>query len=85
MDALREITSAMGAKLWGFDEDSCKIREFGVTQDTPEGAQRSVDCSCAVGNDTFCHVVRMYRSLISSSLESFFLVNTVDLRKTSDQ
>ncbi|KAK4787702.1 hypothetical protein SAY86_011535 [Trapa natans] len=59
VDALREITSAMGANYWDFDGDSCQIRQIGVTQDPPKGAVSSINCSCAVGNDNFCHVVRI--------------------------
>ncbi|PKI69049.1 hypothetical protein CRG98_010518 [Punica granatum] len=64
VDALREITGAMGAKYWDFDADSCEIRKVGLTQDPPKGSESSIGCSCNVGNDTFCHVVRMYKSLI---------------------
>ncbi|OWM72998.1 hypothetical protein CDL15_Pgr001112 [Punica granatum] len=56
VDALREITGAMGAKYWDFDADSGKIRKVGVTQDPPKGSESSIGCSCIVGNVTFCHV-----------------------------
>ncbi|XP_031392962.1 probable LRR receptor-like serine/threonine-protein kinase RFK1 isoform X1 [Punica granatum] len=59
VDALREITGAMGAKYWDFDADSGKIRKVGVTQDPPKGSESSIGCSCIVGNVTFCHVVRI--------------------------
>ncbi|KAK4786694.1 hypothetical protein SAY86_010527 [Trapa natans] len=57
-DALREITTALGAQFWDFNEDTCEIRKFGVTLDPPKGAYTStINCSCNVGNDTFCHVI----------------------------
>ncbi|KAK4769980.1 hypothetical protein SAY87_030512 [Trapa incisa] len=49
----------MGANYWDFDGDSCQIRQIGVTKDPPKGAVSSINCSCAVGNDNFCHVVRI--------------------------
>ncbi|KAK4793991.1 hypothetical protein SAY86_011985 [Trapa natans] len=58
VDALREITTALGSRFWDFDEDTCEIRKFGVTLDPPKGAYTSsINCSCNVGADTFCHVI----------------------------
>ncbi|OWM72996.1 hypothetical protein CDL15_Pgr001110 [Punica granatum] len=42
VDALREITGAMGAKYWDFDADSCEIRKVGLTQDPPKGSESSI-------------------------------------------
>ncbi|KAK2384387.1 putative leucine-rich repeat receptor serine/threonine-protein kinase [Trifolium repens] len=59
IDALEEITSTMGATYWKFDGDSCQIKMFGLTQNSPDGSESNIDCDCSSVNDTFCHVVRI--------------------------
>lgn len=56
VNALKEITSTMGATYWNFDSDSCQIKMLGLTPKPPDGSQSSIDCECSSGNDTFCHV-----------------------------
>jgi hypothetical protein len=49
----------MGATYWKFDGDSCQIKMFGLTQNSPDGSESNIGCDCSSVNDTFCHVVRM--------------------------
>ncbi|TKY60083.1 LRR receptor serine/threonine-protein kinase RFK1 [Spatholobus suberectus] len=58
VDALKEITSTMGATYWEFDSDSCHIKMLGLTPEPPDGSQSSIDCDCTFENNT-CHVVRI--------------------------
>ncbi|XP_027931851.1 probable LRR receptor-like serine/threonine-protein kinase RFK1 isoform X2 [Vigna unguiculata] len=59
VDALREITSAMGSAYWKFDADSCSIEMVGLTQEPPAEAERSIGCNCSFEDNTVCHVVTM--------------------------
>ncbi|KAL3739799.1 hypothetical protein ACJRO7_021118 [Eucalyptus globulus] len=59
VDALHEITSAMGSTYWDFDGDNCEIRTVGLALQPPAEAESSIGCDCNIGNDTFCHVVRI--------------------------
>ncbi|KAK3431118.1 hypothetical protein EUGRSUZ_E02840 [Eucalyptus grandis] len=59
VDALREIMSAMGSTSWDFDGDNCEIRRVGLGLRLPADAESSIGCDCNIGNDTFCHVVRI--------------------------
>ncbi|KAJ1426180.1 Serine-threonine/tyrosine-protein kinase, catalytic domain [Sesbania bispinosa] len=59
VNALKEITSTMGATYWNFDSDSCQIKMVGLTPEPPDGSKSSIDCDCSSENDTFCHVVRI--------------------------
>jgi len=65
VDALREITSAMGSAYWKFDADSCSIEMVGLTQEPPAEAERSIGCNCSFEDNTVCHVVTMYDYEIS--------------------
>jgi len=56
----------MGSTYWDFDGDNCEIRTVGLALQPPAEAESSIGCDCNIGNDTFCHVVRMYKSLIES-------------------
>lgn len=58
VDALKEITSTMGATYWDFDGDSCHIKMLGLTREPPKRSQNSIDCDCTFENNT-CHVVRI--------------------------
>lgn len=64
VEALQEIATALGAKYWEFDGNSCTIKKVGVTENPPKVTTSSINCSCDVGNGTSCHVVKMYKSLI---------------------
>ncbi|XP_030443155.2 probable LRR receptor-like serine/threonine-protein kinase RFK1 isoform X1 [Syzygium oleosum] len=57
VDALREITTAMGSTFWDFNGGNCQIRRVGLTLQPPAKANGSIGCDCNIGNDTFCHVV----------------------------
>ncbi|XP_071721936.1 probable LRR receptor-like serine/threonine-protein kinase RFK1 [Rutidosis leptorrhynchoides] len=59
VDALRKITSAMGSAFWDFDSDNCEIQRVGLGLQLPAEAESSIGCDCNIGNDTFCHVVRI--------------------------
>ncbi|TKY71896.1 LRR receptor serine/threonine-protein kinase RFK1 [Spatholobus suberectus] len=59
VDALKEITSTMGAAYWKFETDSCKIEMVGLTREPPDESERSIDCDCSFENHTVCHVVKM--------------------------
>ncbi|KAH1250854.1 putative LRR receptor-like serine/threonine-protein kinase RFK1 [Glycine max] len=56
VDALKEITSTMGATYWEFDSDSCHSKMLRLTPEPPKGSQSSIDCDCTSENNT-CHVV----------------------------
>ncbi|XP_020235839.1 probable LRR receptor-like serine/threonine-protein kinase RFK1 isoform X2 [Cajanus cajan] len=58
VDALKEITSTMGATYWEFDSDSCHIKMLGLTPEPHKGNPSSIDCDCNFENNT-CHVVRI--------------------------
>ncbi|MED6109959.1 hypothetical protein PIB30_038482 [Stylosanthes scabra] len=58
VDALREITSVMGATHWEFDADTCQVKK--MTLEPPiEVNKSSIGCECPPEKDSFCHVVRM--------------------------
>ncbi|KAL3739798.1 hypothetical protein ACJRO7_021117 [Eucalyptus globulus] len=59
VDALHEITSAMGSTYWDFDGDNCLIQRVGLALQPPPEAESSIVCDCNIGNNTFCHVVRI--------------------------
>ena len=63
VEALKEITSMIGVKYWRFNASSCQIEMVVVTPETPGNAESSIICECK-NNNTFCHVVMMYSSLI---------------------
>ncbi|XP_014630770.1 ATP-binding/protein serine/threonine kinase isoform X2 [Glycine max] len=56
VDALKEITSTMGATYWEFDSDSCHSKMLRLTPEPPKGSQSSIDCDCTSEINT-CHVV----------------------------
>lgn len=60
VDALKQITSTMGAKYWEFDPDTCQVLSVGLSPQPLDGAESSVECRCNFPNDTLCHVVKMY-------------------------
>ena len=64
VDALKEITSTMGAIYWEFDADSCDIKRVGLTREPPAESERSIVCDCSIENSTVCHVTKMYDYLI---------------------
>ncbi|KAK3431115.1 hypothetical protein EUGRSUZ_E02843 [Eucalyptus grandis] len=49
----------MGSTYWDFDGDKCEIRTVGLALQPPAEAESSIGCECNIGNDTFCHVVRI--------------------------
>ena len=63
VDALEEIALTLGSKYWKFNADTCQIESVGVTQVPPKNAEQRIDCECKNGNNTDCHVTRMYNSL----------------------
>lgn len=64
VDALEEIITTLGSKYWKFNSDSCRIEMVGVTPEPPKGSESSIGCDCQGNNNTDCHVVKMYNSLI---------------------
>ncbi|KAB5534185.1 hypothetical protein DKX38_017271 [Salix brachista] len=63
VDALEEIALTLGSKYWKFNADTCQIESVGVTQVPPKNAEQRIDCECKNGNNTDCHVTRMYNFL----------------------
>ncbi|KAF8029486.1 hypothetical protein BT93_E2020 [Corymbia citriodora subsp. variegata] len=59
VDALHEIMSAMGSTFWDFDGNDCSIRRVGLGLPLPAEAESSIGCNCSIGNDTFCHVIKI--------------------------
>lgn len=60
VDALEEIAKTMGSKYWKFDADSCEVEMAGLTSVPPTTSEHSVTCECKDGDNSDCHVVRMY-------------------------
>ncbi|XP_022715712.1 probable LRR receptor-like serine/threonine-protein kinase RFK1 isoform X3 [Durio zibethinus] len=58
VDALQEITAAMGSTYWKFNGDSCKVEMVGVTQVPPKNSEHEISCECET-NGTVCHIVRI--------------------------
>ncbi|KAK7400199.1 hypothetical protein VNO78_11399 [Psophocarpus tetragonolobus] len=58
VDALKEITSTMGARYWESDSDSCHLKMLRLTPEPPERSESSIGCDCTFVNNT-CHVVRI--------------------------
>lgn len=71
VDALEEIVRTMGSKYWKFDADSCEIKMVGVTQVPPKGSEHNIECKCNNDNDSDCHIVKMYSSLMSLNFGLF--------------
>ncbi|XP_057738346.1 probable LRR receptor-like serine/threonine-protein kinase RFK1 isoform X2 [Arachis stenosperma] len=59
VEALKEITSTMGAVYWEFDNDSCDIIRVGLTGEPPDESERSIVCDCSFENSTVCHVTKI--------------------------
>ncbi|RDX96773.1 putative LRR receptor-like serine/threonine-protein kinase RFK1, partial [Mucuna pruriens] len=57
VDALKEITSTMGATYWEFDSDSCQIKMLGLTPEPPYQSESRIGCDCTENNT--CHVERI--------------------------
>lgn len=55
--ALQQIATTMGAKNWSFDGDACQILSVGSMPDAL--ADSTISCSCSVGSDGYCHVVKI--------------------------
>ncbi|BAT74824.1 hypothetical protein VIGAN_01258900 [Vigna angularis var. angularis] len=58
VDALKEITSTMGATYWEFDSDYCSVKMLRSTPDPPKESERKIVCDCSIENNT-CHVVEI--------------------------
>ncbi|OMO86377.1 reverse transcriptase [Corchorus capsularis] len=58
VDALQEITAAMGVTHWKFDGESCEVKMVGVTLVPPKNAEHDISCECETNSDV-CHVVRI--------------------------
>ncbi|KAB2025636.1 hypothetical protein ES319_D06G163800v1 [Gossypium barbadense] len=58
VDALEEITTAMGSTYWKFIGDSCEIEMVGVTLVPPKNSEHEISCECEA-DGTVCHVVRI--------------------------
>jgi len=58
VDALKEITSTMGATNWEFDSDDDCPKILRSTPDPPKESERTIACDCSIENNT-CHVVEM--------------------------
>ncbi|XP_022632425.1 probable LRR receptor-like serine/threonine-protein kinase RFK1 isoform X2 [Vigna radiata var. radiata] len=59
VDALKEITSTMGATYWEFDSDYCSVKMLRSTPDPPKESERRIVCDCTIENNT-CHVVEIF-------------------------
>ncbi|XP_027915412.1 probable LRR receptor-like serine/threonine-protein kinase RFK1 isoform X2 [Vigna unguiculata] len=58
VDALKEITSTMGATNWEFDSDDDCPKILRSTPDPPKESERTIACDCSIENNT-CHVVEI--------------------------
>ena len=60
MEAVGNILAAMNATSWRFNSDTCTLDTIAEVPRLSQEANASVGCDCNIGNDTNCHVVRMY-------------------------
>ncbi|XP_047310088.1 probable LRR receptor-like serine/threonine-protein kinase RFK1 isoform X2 [Impatiens glandulifera] len=56
--ALYQIATTMGANNWSFDHNTCQLSSVGLMPD-PDLDESTVTCSCNVGYDRYCHVVKI--------------------------
>ncbi|KAL4563392.1 hypothetical protein LXL04_027433 [Taraxacum kok-saghyz] len=63
VEAVENILAAMNATNWRFNGDNCILDAISEVPKLTQEANASVGCDCNIGNDTNCHVVRMYKAL----------------------
>lgn len=75
METVADILPAMNATSWRFNGDTCNLDMIIDVPKLSTEANASTGCDCNIGNDTNCHVVRMYKAL--SFFYSFIQNNIV--------
>ncbi|KAL8090903.1 putative LRR receptor-like serine/threonine-protein kinase RFK1 isoform X2 [Apium graveolens] len=82
VDALQQLTSAMGATYWKFDAEFCRVEMAGINPQAPPGSENAVVCEC--NSDTICHVVTItlkglaLPGVLPSELEMFPYLRKID-------
>lgn len=61
MVTVSNILADMNATSWRFNGESCNLEMIFQVPRLSSEANASIGCDCNIGNDTDCHVVRMYK------------------------
>ncbi|XP_023541191.1 probable LRR receptor-like serine/threonine-protein kinase RFK1 [Cucurbita pepo subsp. pepo] len=59
VDALQQITRTLGAVYWKFNDESCAVEMFGLTENPQRGSSSKIVCDCLLEDNTLCHVIKI--------------------------
>ncbi|KAI3742837.1 hypothetical protein L1987_60533 [Smallanthus sonchifolius] len=62
--AVNSILTTMGATNWSFNGDTCNLDLISEVPKLSQEANASTGCDCSTTNNSDCHVVRMYNTLV---------------------